>query len=58
MLAKNRNDTDVDVAYLQYTQSRNKFKRLLRKTKRTFQGEIARQCKTNPKAFWSNTRRN
>ena len=55
MVARNRND--VDVARLQYTKARNKVKRLLRKAKISFEREIAQQSKTNPKAFWSHTRR-
>ena len=55
MVARNRND--VDVARLQYTKARDKVKRLLRKAKISFEREIAQQSKTNPKAFWSHTRR-
>ena len=55
MVARNRND--VDVARLQYTKARNKVKRLLRKAKISFEREISQQSKTNPKAFWSHTRR-
>ena len=55
MVARNRND--VDVARLQYTKARNKVKRLIRKAKISFEQEIAQQSKTNPKAFWSHTRR-
>ena len=55
MVARNRDD--VDVARLQHTKARNKVKRLLRKAKISFEREIAQQSKTNPKAFWSHTRR-
>ena len=55
MVARNRND--VDVAPLQHTKARNKVKRLLRNAKISFEREIAQQSKTNPKAFWSHTRR-
>ena len=40
----------------QYTRARNKVKNLLRKAKRNFEKGIAKQCKTNPKSFWSYTR--
>ena len=43
---------------LQYTRARNIVKKLLRKAKRNFEKGIAKQCKSNPKSFWSYTRSN
>ena len=46
-----------DAARLNYTKLRNKTKPLLRKAKRLFEKGIAQRSKSNPKAFWSHTRR-
>ena len=40
-----------------FTKARNKVKSLLRKAKRKFERGIALEAKTNPKSFWSHTRR-
>ena len=55
MNAKKQND--IGTTRQQYTRARAKVKNLLRKAKRNFEREIALQAKTNPKAFWSHTRR-
>ena len=46
-----------DAARLKYTKLRNKAKTLLRKSKRYFEKGIAQRSKSNPKSFWSHTRR-
>ena len=46
-----------DAAKEQYTMARNKVKTLLRKAKRRFERGIALEAKSNPKGFWSHTRR-
>ena len=46
-----------DAARLNYTKLRNKAKTLLRKSRRLFEKGIAQRSKSNPKAFWSHTRR-
>ena len=46
-----------DAARPNYTKLRNKVKTLLRKSKRLFEKGIAQRSKSNPKAFWSHTRR-
>ena len=55
MSAKNRGD--IETARLKYTKARNKAKRILRQSKKLFEQGIALQAKSNPKAFWSHTRR-
>ena len=37
---------------LEYTKARNKVTKLIRKAKRTFEGDVAEKALTNPKAFW------
>ena len=54
MDAKKRGECDP--AKEQYTMARNKVK-TLRKAKRRFQRGIALEAKSNPKGFWSHTRR-
>ena len=46
-----------DAARLNYTKLRNKAKTLLRKSERLFEKVIAQRSKSNPKPFWSHTRR-
>ena len=46
-----------NAARLKYTKLRNKANTLLRKSKRYFEKGIAQRSKSNPKAFWSHTRR-
>ena len=46
-----------DAARLAYIKARNRSKTLLRKSKRSFEKNIASQSKHNPKAFWNHTRR-
>ena len=48
---------ECDAAKEQYTMARNKVKTLLRKAKRRFERGIALEAKSNPKGFWSHTRR-
>ena len=54
---KNSTSSTRELLRLKYTKSRNKLKRLLRKAKRNFEKDISDKSKTNPKAFWSYTRR-
>ena len=42
---------------VQYARARNKVNTLLRKAKRKLEREIALKAKSNPKAFWTHTRR-
>ena len=48
---------DTENCRRQYARARNKVKTLLRKAKGRYEHDIALQAKTNPKAFWSHTRR-
>ena len=48
---------ECDAAKEQYTMARNKVTTLLRKAKRRFERGIALEAKSNPKGFWSHTRR-
>ena len=41
---------------LKYARARNKVTKLMRQAKRKFESNIARDSKTNPKAFWSHVR--
>lgn len=41
---------------LEYTKARNKVKRMIRKAKRSFEKDIGRKSKNNPKIFWSHVR--
>ena len=43
---------------LEDTKARNKVRTMVRRAKREFEKGIAAQAKTNPKYFWSHTRRN
>ena len=38
--------------YLRYTQLRNEAQKAVRREKRQFENNIAKECKKNPKAFW------
>ena len=48
---------ECDAAKEQYTMARNKVKTLHQKAKRRFERGIALEAKSNPKGFWSHTRR-
>ena len=43
---------NADLSRLEYTKARNKVTKLIRKAKRTFEGDVAEKALTNPKAFW------
>ena len=47
----------LDTAKDEYVKARNDVKRLLRRAKRKYERGIALTAKTNPKFFWSHTRR-
>ena len=43
---------NADLSRLEYTKARNKVTKLIRKAKRTFEGDLAEKALINPKAFW------
>ena len=52
-----RRHGEADFARHLYNKARNKLKSMLRRDKRLFEKRIATESKSNPKAFWSHTRR-
>ena len=53
----NRYNGEGPLARTDFTRSRNKVRRLLRKAKRNFERNVAENSKVNPKLFWSYARR-
>ena len=51
-----KNTEEGYLSRFDYTQARNKVRRLLRKAKRNYEQGIASQSKTNPKIFWAHAR--
>ena len=50
------NISDAENVQQAYTKARNKFKAMIRKSKREFERNIGIQPKNNPKIFWSHVR--
>ena len=50
------NISDAENVQQAYTKARNKFKAMIRKSKREFERNIGIQPKSNPKIFWSHVR--
>ena len=47
---------DAESLRIEYSKARNKLVNLLRKSRRKYEQSIAKNCKTNPKVFWSHER--
>ena len=51
-----KTDADGELARMQYTQSRNRVKRLMRQARKRYEKSICYKSKENPKVFWSHVR--
>jgi hypothetical protein len=49
---KRYTDTQQYIDYVRFTQQRNQLRQMTRNLQLVFENKIAREVKTNPKAFW------